>query len=344
MNLTAAVDVHESSQVAVARRAATALAEQIGCSDAQAGQAALVASELATNLAKHARGGEILLRPLYTGSAAPPVGLELLAVDRGPGIPDAALSRRDGFSTAGTLGQGLGAIERQSDVFRLYTSASGTLAVAQLFLTSQATPVRHPPIDVGAVHVSKPGEDVCGDAWAWRARDDRFAVLLADGLGHGLYAHEASRLATDVFGRTHEESPGTVIHDVHLALRSTRGAAVAGLAVDLQRGIARFAGLGNIGAVICHSGGSRQTFVSHSGTAGHTAPRVHEFQYPVHPDSVIVMYSDGLSSHWDLRAYPGILARHPSLIAGALYRDFSRRRDDVTVVVVKRRDPASTSL
>jgi hypothetical protein len=38
-------------------------------------------------------------------------------------------------------------------------------------------------------------------------------------------------------------------------------------------------------------------------------------------------------SRWSLEDYPGLAARDPAVIAGVLYRDFSRRRDDVTVVV-----------
>ena len=79
--------------------------------------------------------------------------------------------------------------------------------------------------------------------------------------------------------------------------------------------------------------------VSHNGTAGHSAGRIQEFTYPVPPQATIVMFSDGLGSHWDLAAYPGLAQRSPALIAGVLYRDFSRRRDDVTVVVARERRP-----
>jgi hypothetical protein len=47
------------------------------------------------------------------------------------------------------------------------------------------------------------------------------------------------------------------------------------------------------------------------------------------------MYSDGLASLRDLEPYPGLMARDPAVIAGVLYRDFSRRRDDATVVVAR---------
>ena len=305
-----------------------------------AGSAALVASELASNLHKHARSGELLFRRLRTAGGDAD-GMEILALDKGPGIPDVALSRRDGYSTTGTLGHGLGAVERQADEIEIYTHPTGTVVAARLWRKSPAPNASHPHYEVGAVHVSKNGEDVCGDDWAWRLRDSRLSIFIADGLGHGLPAHEAAIAATRVFAAGHELGPGRLVEDVHAALRPTRGAAVASLAVDLERRTAAFAGLGNVSGVVLLPGGGRHSMVSHNGTAGHTAARVQEFHYLVPPGAIIVMFSDGLATQWDLRAYPGLQQRSASVIAGVLYRDFSRRRDDVTVVVARER-PAVT--
>ena len=74
---------------------------------------------------------------------------------------------------------------------------------------------------------------------------------------------------------------------------------------------------------------------SHNGTVGHQMQRVQEFTFPWNADSLLVMHSDGLKSSWDLERYPGIWSKHPGLIAAMLYRDFSRERDDVTVLVAK---------
>lgn len=338
MNDAAAQAVEESSQVSSARRVALDLARRIGFSEERAGQAALIVTELATNLAKHAKRGEILFRALQRGDGTrSPEGLEILALDRGPGLTDVSRARQDGYSTAGSLGHGLGSIERQSDFFQIYSQPSGTVVLTQLWADERQHPVRQPQYQIGGVLVSHPGESICGDAWGWTMRDDRFVIMVADGLGHGLSAHEAADRAMDVFYRTHEQSPARVIADVHAALRSTRGAAVATVAVDTDRGLVTFSGLGNVSGVTIAADGSRHSMVSQNGTAGHVASRIHEFTYPLSPRSMIVMFSDGLASQWDLAAYPGLSMRHPSLIAGVLYRDFSRRRDDVTVVVAKPR-------
>jgi anti-sigma regulatory factor (Ser/Thr protein kinase) len=339
MNVTAAYRLIDISEVPAPRRAVHMLAERLGFDESRAGQAALIVSELGTNLVKHATRGEMLLRPISDADDDNP-GIEVLAIDAGPGMSDVALSRRDGHSTAGTLGHGLGAIDRQSDFFQIYTHTSGTVMVARLWRRAPSASAPRNRYHLGAAHVSHPSEDICGDDWCARVRDERLAIMVADGLGHGLSAHEAARAASALFARMSEESPARIVEDIHTALRATRGAAIAVLAVDGTRGVAHFCGLGNISGVVLHAGGTRHSMVSQNGTAGHTAPRIHEFSYPVAPDSTIVLATDGLSTHWDLPPYPGLAARDPSIIAGVLYRDFSRRRDDVTVVVAKQHGPA----
>ena len=341
LNPTSAFPVTDASHVAGPRRTVLRLAEHLGFSEARAGAAGLVATELATNLAKHAKDGEILLRVLHS-PAGDPGGIQIVAVDRGPGMRNPNQSRSDGYSTSGSLGYGLGAVERQSDVVDFFTDAKGTVFVASIW--REAPDPRAgcgSRYDVGAVHVAKPGEDVCGDAWCSRSRDGRLAILVADGLGHGLLAHEAAEAAVDVFKKSHELPPARVIEDIHAALRATRGAAVAMLAVDTERGTATYSGLGNITSSIIVSSTVAHHLVAHNGTAGHTAARIQEFHYPAPAGSVIALWSDGLRNNWSLDAYPGLRARSASVIAAILYRDFSRRRDDVTLVVATDRPAAA---
>ena len=341
MNAAAAFPVTDESGVAGPRRVVQRLASQIGFSDERAGRAALIVSELGTNLVKHARQGELLIQPLYSPSGERD-GVEVTSVDAGPGMPDLDESWRDGFSTRGTLGHGLGAIARLSDFLDVHSNRGGTVIVSRLW---REDPGRVPRAagryDVGAVHVAKTGEDVCGDAWAWRMRDGRLSILVADGLGHGLHAHDAAELAVRTFAQHHERAPAQVIESVHAALRSTRGAAAAMLALDVERGIAQYAGLGNVAGNILPPAGGRHHLVSHNGTAGHTARHIQDFSYPVAPGSIIVLASDGLATQWDLAAYREAAQRCASVLAALLYRDYSRRRDDVTVVVAKERPPVA---
>ena len=75
--------------------------------------------------------------------------------------------------------------------------------------------------------------------------------------------------------------------------------------------------------------------VSHNGTVGYIMRKVQSIDYPWTDDSLLLMHSDGLATHWNLGRYPGLCQREPSLIAGVLYRDHKRGRDDVTVVVAR---------
>jgi len=42
-----------------------------------------------------------------------------------------------------------------------------------------------------------------------------------------------------------------------------------------------------------------------------------------------------LSARWNLAEHPGLYTHHAGVIAGVLYRDAARKRDDATVVVMR---------
>ena len=121
----------------------------------------------------------------------------------------------------------------------------------------------------------------------------------------------------------------------HRALRALRGAAIAVARMDSAEHQVTFSGVGNVMAQIC--GGSRrmQNLVSVNGTAGHQTQRIREFTYPWPADGLLVLHTDGLATGTGLETHPDLSRHDPSLIAGVLYRLFSRGQDDATVVVVK---------
>jgi anti-sigma regulatory factor (Ser/Thr protein kinase) len=291
------------------------------------GSLGIVITEIATNLYKHAKQGELILRALREGEWS---GVEVLSVDRGPGISDVSKCLEDGFSTAGTKGNGLGSIKRLSTVFDFYSNPQGTVLLAQIW--NRAPNGIFPQL--GAVCIPYPGEHVCGDAWAWASTPTGHVLITADGLGHGKDAAGAADLAIEVF----KESPGVtsalLLQALHSALRSTRGAAISILELNSRDKKIMCSGIGNISSG-CVVGDSSKSFVSLNGTIGHHAQRFQEFSYDWPPASLIVVHSDGLQSKWKLSAYPGLQMRHPGLAAGVLYRDFRRDRDDVTVIVIK---------
>ncbi|MCU1276301.1 MAG: anti-sigma regulatory factor (Ser/Thr protein kinase) [Bryobacterales bacterium] len=296
------------------------------------GRVALVATEAATNLFKHGRNGEVMIR----SGEDPGEGIEILALDHGPGFANLGDCMRDGYSTAGSPGTGLGAMRRASSAFDIHSvPGRGTVLVSQIRPSqSPGTSNHHPKLEVSGVSVPKPGEEISGDGWAIERFPFRTVFLVADGLGHGPDAARAAAEAVRVFRQARGLAITEIIGAIHDGLRPTRGAAVAVLEADMEQRIVRFVGIGNIAGALSSATGMRQ-MVSHHGIAGHQVAKVQEFSYPWPGGALIVMHTDGLISRWNFSPYPGLTARHPGLIAGVLYRDFNRGKDDVTVVIAK---------
>ena len=323
--------VEESSQVGEARRIAASLARDLGFDEERVEQVSIVVTELAANVAKHAGKGELLLRALQDTENW---GIETLALDRGPGIANVAQCLRDGFSTVGGQGTGLGSIMRLSSLFDIYsTPGEGTAVLSRI---RRQLPVAAPAgsPDLGVLCLPVATETVCGDAWALHQESERTLIMLADGLGHGQFAAEASGAAAAIFAEHADEGPAALIERMHLAMRGTRGAAVAIAELLWKERVLRYAGVGNISAQII-SFETLRGLLSHNGTLGLEARRIQELAYPWPEDGLLVMNTDGLASHWNLEDYPLLRGRHPALIAGVLFRDHSRVRDDCTVLVIR---------
>lgn len=331
------------TQVAEARRFATTLAQSIGFNETLTGEIALITTECATNLIKHtSAGGELLVRSLTRdtlhGDALP--GIELIALDKGAGIANMGDALRDGYSTAGTAGTGLGAIKRLADVFDIYSvRQGGTAVLTQLWAKPPIETLAAQKMEVGSVCVPKPGEQACGDAWAIHQEIDRCLLMVADGLGHGPGAADASRTAVDVFAAHSHLRPDALIKVIHENMKHTRGAVIAIAEIRYAEQQVHFVGVGNVESRLYtpDTPDLIQHMVSHNGTAGFALNRVQAFSYAYSDDALIIMNSDGCTSHLSMSGYPGLPLKHPALIAGVLYRDFNRGYDDTTVLVACRR-------
>jgi anti-sigma regulatory factor (Ser/Thr protein kinase) len=323
---TAAVAVSDASHASSARRVASDLARALRFDEAAMGRVALAVTEVATNLLKHAGRGEVLL------AAGEADDLEILALDRGPGMANVDRCFEDGYSTAGSPGTGLGAVRRLATTLDVYSRPGGTAVLIRVGPEATRSPTA--ATVAGGLSVAIAGEERCGDAWDVEPRRDGIAVLVVDGLGHGTGAADAARECVRAFRRHAGALPAARVTALHEALRATRGAAIAVADVDTTRRVVRFAGLGNITASVYGPGPTRH-LVSHYGTAGHNASKIAEYSYPWPEHAVLVMHSDGVASLRDLEPYPGLLQRDPSLVAGVLYRDFARRRDDASIVVIR---------
>jgi len=320
--------------VAEARRFAMKLAEALQFSESDIGRVALVVTEAATNIVQHAGRGEILLRPFALEA---PASLEVLALDKGPGMANVAEALRDGFSTGGSSGQGLGAIARLSTCFEISsTPGKGTALLSRIGRVKPKQSAA-PGLEWGVVCVPKREEEVCGDAWAVTAGHVRNAILVVDGLGHGLHAFDAAKEALRAFREHAGEHPESILNALHETLRATRGAVAAVTEIDWDKRELHWAGAGNIEGSLVPVEGKISSLVSHNGTVGQNVTRFQEFTHRWPDEGLLILHSDGLSRRWELEPYPGLTRKDPSLIAGVLYRDFASRRDDVVVIVGRER-------
>ena len=324
------IGISDASGVAEARRSVADLAATVQLDEVAAGELALAVTEAGSNVFKHAGRGNIVARVIERSGA---LGVEVVAIDNGPGIANVTASMRDGHSTSGTPGSGLGALRRMTSDLEVWSRpGAGTLVRFEVW--PKARPVSAEALASGVICAEKSGEDICGDGWTVLQGRGRLVVFVVDGLGHGPEAAAAARIAIESVERNAQRNAAEIIDAVHGALRPTRGAAGAVALLQPESELCVYCGIGNIAASIRGAGASR-SMVSHNGTLGHQVRKVQEFQYPFPKGSLLIMHSDGIATHWDLAAYPGIESRHPGLVSAALYRDHNRGRDDLTVLALR---------
>ena len=331
---------------------ADAAVTHAGLAPADRAACALIATELATNLARHARDGRLVATATDPGPAA---WVQLAATDRGPGIPDVDAAMVDGFSTANSLGGGLGACQRAAGVFDLYAAANaGTVVIAR------TGPGADQPLGsearVGGILAARPGEQESGDAWAVTADADGLTVAIVDGLGHGPDAAKAASASLAVIadaGAAEAGDPVALLGRLNRQLTGGRGA-VAGIA-RLAGGRLTYSGVGNIGARLGAPGtagpsglssdsglsaasgrrGQSWGLVSSMGTLGlGQRVRPQAAVTPWHDNSLFAAHSDGVRSSWDVSRYPGVTRHDPAVLAALVWRDAATRGDDAAVVIL----------
>lgn len=328
------IPVSEQTQVGEARRAATRLATDHDLDETAVGRIAIIVTELGNNLWRHAQKGRLLVGCRKSDAGCQ---LDVLSVDSGPGM-DVSRCLRDGYSSGGTAGTGLGAVQRLSTDFSVFSvPGSGTVILSRTWVPSLSAPTAATPrlgFSHAGICLAAPGEFVSGDAWDIRLVDGHATVIVADGLGHGPVAAEAADEAIRGFAKA-AGTPAAMLERLHPVLRSTRGAAVAIAAVDAKSGTVTYAGAGNIAGRMI-SGIEDRALMSQHGTLGVQVRKLQDISY-VWPDhALVVMHTDGLATRWNLKELGGLLQCDPAVIAGWLLREHTRGHDDVTVVVLKR--------
>ncbi|MFI9808470.1 SpoIIE family protein phosphatase [Streptomyces sp. NPDC052301] len=333
------VPVHDSTRVRDARMAVREACARAGLAAQRTAVAELVATELATNLLKHAGGGRMVVNLVVQPSGAGE-SVQVFSIDHGPGIADVTAALRDGHTTAdGSLGAGLGSCRRSANAFHLYSAPGrGTVATARIDPAPAGRRVPAAPMPAGGITMSLAEAEECGDAWDWVRSGGLLTLLLADGLGHGAKAAHASTAAVAELRRSAHLPPGDLLRRLHTALRPTRGAAVSVAQVDTERAELSFAGVGNVGARL-RDGDTWTSLVTHPGIVGAYFPaHIPVRRMPWRRDSLLVMHSDGLPSRWAPPEDPRLLTHDPAVVAAAILRDAGSAarplRDDTSVAVL----------
>ena len=330
--------VRVAEDVGALRRAVAAMAATVD--GVRPGHAELVATELATNLTRHATsGGHVLLRRAGNG-------IELIAADGGPGLPPGSLpAGGNGAGTGppsvpvqdavsmhnGSLGVGLAGVKRLAHDFDCYSGPRGTVILARIGAPAAAAAGG---FRWGGVDVPLSGAGESGDAWAVAA-GQRFSVAMVDGLGHGPAAAGAAAAAISAFHAAPPGDPAAYLRRAHEAMRGTRGGVLAACEIDPGRDELSYIGVGNIGGQVL-AGGQCQSLAGRDGVVGVglAPPQGRAARYRWGPGATLILASDGIRSPWDLSAYPGLLRHCPAVIAATLHRDLARGTDDASVLVV----------
>lgn len=326
--------MEERSYASYIKREIHSQAVRASFSQRQVAEIDIIVSELTSNLIKHAGQGELLFRMQDTGGAS---RFEVISIDSGPGIADIARMQKDGVSSTRTLGQGLGAIGRLSNFSQLY-SIPGWGTIVYSMVETQARKEKEPApglIDVRALCINKPREEVCGDGFGVKQNRKLTSILFGDGLGHGKHAKEAIDAARDFFFESKETDPVEIIRELHQDVRRTRGLVSVVAVADFVARQWTVCGVGNINARF-YSGVGYKNYMSYNGTIGLTIPNSMKATIvPIEANQYLVMCTDGIQSRWDLSRYPSILKYDSMVLAAAIYKDYSRGTDDSSILIAK---------
>jgi anti-sigma regulatory factor (Ser/Thr protein kinase) len=341
------LEIKDAAQVGAARRVIHGFASRVGFGENQLAEIDIVVQEIGTNAVSYAANGGWL--HFTTPMLAAP-GIELFYWDNGPGIYNLDRAVRDGVTTSGGLGSGLGAIRRLMDDFDVYSTVRttarlslaaqrrtthGTALLARKWLAVDGQTFEHDAAKrIGAWSRPHPKESVNGDAYFINVRGQLTLYAVVDGLGHGQGAQEAAGVALDALNDWRGEPLEQVLHAAHDALRSTRGAVMSAVIIDRAAESFQYAGVGNVMVRVFNTP-ERISPLSTNGTLGARLGQIRVWTYPWIEGATCVLASDGISAAWEMDSYPGLLQRSPQLMAGILMRDYGRDSDDATVLVIR---------
>lgn len=326
VEVTAAAEVHRASDCA------RDFSSGLGFSSAESEEIALVVTELASNLIKHARGGRITVKSIKEETR---IGIQIESEDNGPGIPDVERALTDGYSTTGSLGTGLGTVNRLVDEleFRAHPHPPGLHVICQRWLRPSTKRFKVRELEFGAATRSCRMLPDNGDAIILRQWDGHALTGVIDGLGHGQFAKKAAQTARQYIEQHFDQPLAALFRGVGRTCRATRGVVMALVRFNLDEQKLAVASVGNVEVRLI--GNEHPNIVVRRGILGLNAPAPVITEHSWTPSSALVVHSDGLQPHWRWDDFRDAIREDPGVIALQMLRKFGRMEDDATVVVAK---------
>lgn len=334
MSASQGLEISQSTDIAAARRAAKALARAEGFDETASEEVAIAVSELGSNLLKHAGQGRLMVTRLRQAGRT---GIQIESVDHGPGIQDVGQALTDGFSTAGSLGYGLGAVNRLMDELQVTSQPQGrkgTQIVCKRWTRVKKPPGMICPLDIGVATRPHPMMTVNGDAFVVHHWNESALAGIIDGLGHGPPAYQAAQAAR-LYVETHFERPlDAIFSGVGHACRGTQGVVMALARFDWALAKLTYASVGNVESRVFRCP-EKLNFTVRRGVIGLNAPAPLVSVHRWAPTQVMVLHSDGLVTRWQCEDFSHLLPESATRVAQQLLHRLARDDDDATVLVVK---------
>jgi anti-sigma regulatory factor (Ser/Thr protein kinase) len=323
----------DRSYFAILKKEIHTLAVSAGFGSHKVGEIDIIVAEMVSNLVKHAGGGQILVKLVEENGMQ---GIEIISLDNGKGMTDVGRMVTDGVSTKNTLGQGLGAIKRMSQLFQVFSQKDwGTIVLARVFAEDLPLHRKLPFAEVRSVILPKPGEQACGDGFQCVSTPDHIKLFLGDGLGHGPEAAKAVEKAIEAFQACQHNNPVEIIRHINEEVKKTRGLVATVAVFNVKAGTWEICGVGNIATKVISPGFSK-AYMSYNGIVGLNLPRTLNTQHiPHEKGQVLVMCSDGLRSRWEALRFPSVLRYDLSVFSTSLINEFARYTDDMSVMACK---------
>jgi anti-sigma regulatory factor (Ser/Thr protein kinase) len=326
------ISITSPAEIATTGEAAGKFVAKLGFSSSDCKEIAIVATELASNLLKHAEKGSIVFTALQAGER---IGVQVESKDSGPGIPDAEQALVDGYSTAGSLGIGLGTVNRLMDELMINPGMpNGTSVVCRRWLRLPGGPLFGQKLEVGAATRSYKQQPENGDALVIRQWEDNALLGVIDGLGHGQFAQKAAQAARHYVDKHFDQDLKHLFRGAARACSATRGVVMALAHFTLSRRTFSVASVGNV-EVVAIDGPQMTRIMPRRGVVGFNAPPPLLEERPWNQDSVLVMHTDGLKSRWHPDDFPGFRTDAPDVLARRLLTTLGKMEDDATVLIAR---------